>query len=82
MSDEELLNRCIVLTVDENREQTRAIHELQRQAQTLEGLLTRRESAAVLRVHQNAQHLLRPLLVANPYARGLTFLDGRTRTIT
>lgn len=78
--DEELLNRCIVLTVDENREQTRAIHELQRNAQTLEGLLTKRESAAVLRVHQNAQRLLRPLLVANPFARQLTFLDGRTRT--
>ena len=30
--DEELLNRCIVLTVDENREQTRAIHELQRES--------------------------------------------------
>ena len=28
--DEELLNRCIVLTVDEEREQTRAIHERQR----------------------------------------------------
>ena len=26
--DEELLNRCIVLTVDEEREQTRAIHRL------------------------------------------------------
>lgn len=78
--DEELLNRCIVLTVDENREQTRAIHVLQRNAQTLEGLLTKRESASVLRVHQNAQRLLRPLLVANPFARQLTFLDGRTRT--
>ena len=78
--DEELLNRCIVLTVDENREQTRAIHELQREAQTLEGLLARRESDHLLRVHQNAQRLLRPLLVANPYARQLTFLDGRTRT--
>jgi hypothetical protein len=29
--DEELLNRCLVLTVDEEREQTRAIHRLQRQ---------------------------------------------------
>ena len=37
--DEELLNRCLVLTVDEDREQTRAIHQLQRQQQTLEGLL-------------------------------------------
>jgi len=33
--DEELLNRCIVLTVDESREQTRAIHALQRERETL-----------------------------------------------
>jgi hypothetical protein len=31
-------------------------------------------------VHQNAQRLLRPLFVANPYARELTFLDSQTRT--
>ena len=37
--DEELLNRCLVLTVDEDREQTRAIHRMQREAQTLEGML-------------------------------------------
>jgi hypothetical protein len=37
--DEELLNRCIVLSVDENREQTRAIHQFQRRRQTLAGLL-------------------------------------------
>ena len=36
--DEELLNRCLVLSVDEDREQTRAIHRLQREAETLEGL--------------------------------------------
>lgn len=34
--DEELLNRCIVLTVNEDREQTRAIHQKQRESQTLE----------------------------------------------
>ena len=32
--DEELLNRCLVLTVDEDREQTRAIHRLQRERLT------------------------------------------------
>ena len=37
--DEELLNRCLVLTVNEDREQTQAIHRVQREAQTLEGLL-------------------------------------------
>ncbi len=78
--DEELLNRCLVLTVDEDREQTRAIHRLQRERQTLEGLLARQTRLGVLKVHQDAQRLLKPLLVANPYARHLTFLDDRTRT--
>jgi len=78
--DEELLNRCIVLTVDEDREQTRAIHRLQRESQTLEGLLRRHERTALLRLHRNAQRLLRPLGVINPYARSLTFLDDKTRT--
>ena len=36
--DEELLNRCIVLAVDESREQTEAIHRMQREDRTLEGL--------------------------------------------
>jgi len=78
--DEELLNRCIVLTVDEDRKQTRAIHELQRKAETLEGLLAQRDRERVVAVHRNAQRLLRSLLVANPFARDLTFLDDRTRT--
>ena len=77
--DEELLNRCLVLTVNEDREQTRAIHRLQREAQTIEGLLAREERAAVLKVHRNAQRLLKPLFVANPYAPSLTFHDGQTR---
>ncbi len=78
--DEELLNRCVVLAVDEDREQTRAIHRLQRQRQTLEGLVARREREALRKLHQNAQRLLKPLPVVNPYAAQLTFLDDRTRT--
>ncbi len=78
--DEELLNRCLVLTVDEEREQTRAIHRLQRERQTLEGLLAGRARPEVLKIHQDAQRVLKPILVANPYAQHLTFLDDRTRT--
>ncbi len=78
--DEELQNRAIVLTVNEDREQTRAIHEAQRRAQTLPGLLARRKREAVVRLHRNAQRLLRPLLVVNPFANGLTFLDTKLRT--
>ena len=78
--DEEMLNRCLVLTVNEDREQTQAIHRVQREAQTLEGLLRRRDRDAILAVHRNAQRLLKPVFVANPYARELTFLDSQTRT--
>ncbi len=78
--DPELLNRCLVLSVDEDREQTRRIHQRQRAAQTLAGLLNQRERTAVLRVHRNAQRLLKKMLVANPFAEHLTFVDGQTRT--
>jgi DNA primase catalytic core len=78
--DEEMLNRCMVLTVNEEREQTQAIHRVQREAQTVEGLLRRQDRAAVLAVHRNAQRLLKPVSVVNPYARELTFHDSQTRT--
>jgi DNA primase len=78
--DEELLNRCLVLTVNESREQTRAIHVIQRQRQTLEGLLADASRADIVSLHRNAQRLLQPLAVVNPFADRLTFLDDKTRT--
>ena len=78
--DEELLNRCMVLTVDEGRTQTRAIHALQREAQTLEGLLAKHDRTRIRKLHRNAQRLLKPLAVVNPHAKELTFLDHQTRT--
>jgi len=78
--DEELLNRCLVLTVDESREQTKAIHDLQREAETFDGLKRKVERDRVLAVHKNAQRLLKPLHVVNPFAKQLTFLSDRTRT--
>ncbi len=77
--DEELLNRCLVLTVDEGRAQTRAILALQREAETLEGLLVKGARKELRALHQNAQRLLRPLLVVNPFARELSFSDEKTR---
>ena len=78
--DEELLNRCIVLSVDEDREQTRAIHDRQRHRQTLQGVLAGQERDRIVKVHQDAQRLLEPVMVVNPFAEQLTFCDGRTRT--
>ena len=78
--DEELMNRCLVLAVSEDREQTRAIHERQRLGRTLQGLHQRQQRQAIVQLHRNAQCLLRPLAVVNPWADQLTFLDDRTRT--
>jgi DNA primase len=78
--DEELLNRCLVLTVNESREQTRAIHALQRKRRTLAGLLEKSQRDVLVKVHQNAQRLLRTLPVVNPYAEQLSFIDATART--
>ncbi len=77
--DEELLNRCIVLTVNEEREQTRAIHQKQREAQTLEGMWAQEEREAIVNLHRNAQRLLRPLRVVNEHVREQTFPDAMIR---
>jgi DNA primase len=78
--DEELLNRCLVLSVNESREQTAAIHARQRQRQTLEGLLQSASRESIEALHHNAQRLLAGVAVVNPYADRLTFLADKTRT--
>jgi DNA primase catalytic core len=78
--DEELLNRCLVLSVNESREQTAAIHARQRKKQTLEGLLQGADKEAIQALHHNAQRLLSSVAVVNPYADQLTFLADKTRT--
>ena len=78
--DEELQNRCLTLTVDESREQTERIHHLQRQARTLEGLRLKKKKQQLLALLRNAQRLLEPVDVVNPWADQLTFTAERTRT--
>ncbi len=77
--DEELLNRCLVLTINETAEQTAAIQQRQRQARTLAGLQAKVRSDAVQAAHRAAQTLLRPLAVVNPFAESLTFASDRVR---
>jgi hypothetical protein len=78
--DEELQNRCLTLTVDESREQTERIHTLQRKARTLEGLRLKKQRRKMLALLRNAQRLLAPVDVVNPFADELTFTADRTRT--
>ncbi|MGH8049596.1 MAG: hypothetical protein ACREPB_02940 [Arenimonas sp.] len=77
--DEELLNRCLVLTINETVEQTAAIQARQRASRTLAGLQANVHSAQVIAAHRAAQTLLRPLAVVNPFAEQLTFASDRVR---
>jgi DNA primase len=71
--DYETSNRFIILTVDESKEMTERILQKQRESETLEGLIKKAETEHVTTRHHNAQRLLRPLSVINPYASHLTF---------
>jgi DNA primase len=77
--DEELLNRCLVLTINETVEQTAAIQQRQRLARTLDGLQAKVRSDHIIAAHRAAQTLLRPLAVVNPFAESLTFASDRVR---
>jgi hypothetical protein len=78
--DEELMNRCLVLAVNEDREQTQAIHQKQREAQTLEGLKARTRRNKIVRLHRNAQRLLKPVDVVIECLKERRFPDTMTRT--
>jgi DNA primase len=75
--DEETRSRFVLLTMDESREQTRAILERQRRRFSLEGVMERARSEQVRRLHHNVQRMLKPLEVVNPYAELLTYPDDR-----
>jgi hypothetical protein len=75
--DEETRSRFVQLTMDESAAQTKAILERQRRSFTLEGVLERATAEAVQRLHHNAQRLLRPLAVVNPYVEQLTYPSDR-----
>jgi len=75
--DEETRSRFVQLTMDESAAQTKAILERQRRSFTLEGVLERATAEAVQRLHHNAQRLLQPLAVVNPYVEQLTYPSDR-----
>ena len=77
--ESELKNRCLVLTLNEDKEQTEAILALQRFAQTLEGKKQKKRREAIRRLHHNAQRLLRRVEVINPFAVHLRFSAEQSR---
>jgi DNA primase len=77
--DPELMNRCFVLGVDEESAQTAAIQQRQRDGETLSAFLACDSAERIRSVHRNAQRLLRPLEVFNPYGSQLGFTSQRVR---
>jgi len=77
--DEEIQNRSLIITVNETREQTRLIQTLQRESQTLEGILRKKEKDHLSELHADCQRLLRSLEVINPFATQLDFPDHNLR---
>jgi hypothetical protein len=71
--DQETASRFMVLTIDESAKMTKAIHEKQRQARSLAGLIRNAKAAAVTKKHHSTQRLLRPIAVVNNYDRYLSY---------
>jgi hypothetical protein len=66
-------NRCFVIYLDESRDQTQAILKAQQRSRTLAGITGVDDRNTIIRIHQNAQRVLRPLKVIIPYADQIEF---------
>jgi DNA primase catalytic core len=71
--DQETASRFIVLAIDESSRMTKAIHEKQRKARTLAGLIRNTKAGVVTQKHHIAQRLLRPIAVANNFEPYLSY---------
>lgn len=77
--DQETASRFLFLAIDESAAMTGAIHEMQRQAETLDGLIRAKKEETAIRKHHAAQRLLKPLAVVNPFARHLSYPNHSLR---
>jgi len=78
--DGETASRFVFISIDESEQMTKKIFAKQRRSQTMEGMINRLKSAAIIKKHKNANKLLKPLHVFNPYADLLTFTSKSLRT--
>ena len=76
----ETASRFLFLTIDESTKMTEAIHNKQREADTLEGLIKKNKKEKIIRKHHTAQRLLKPLAVVNPFSQHLSYPSGSLRT--
>ncbi len=59
---------------------TEAIHQMQREAETLDGLIRKKKQDQIIKKHHNAQRLLKPLAVVNPFTKYLSYPNSSLRT--
>jgi len=76
----ETASRFLFLTIDESSQMTEAIHKMQREAETLNGLIRKKKSEHIIKKHHNAQRLLKPLAVVNPFTGYLSYPNRSLRT--
>ena len=71
--DGETASRFLFISIDETEAMTEKVLSKQRESHTMEGMLNKLKSSAIIKKHQAANRLLKPLYVLNPYATLLTF---------
>jgi DNA primase len=76
----ETASRFLFLTIDESSQMTEAIHRMQREAETLQGLIRKKKQDRIIKKHHTAQRLLKPLAVVNPFTQYLSYPHQSLRT--
>jgi hypothetical protein len=76
----ETASRFLFLTIDESSHMTEAIHQKQREAETINGLIQKKKAEKLVRKHQVAQRMLKPLHVVNPFTPYLSYPSASLRT--
>ncbi len=71
--DQETASRFVFLSIDESPAMTAAIHKKQRELRTLKGLVQKTKTKNIIKKHQNAQRLLKPIAVVNDFTPFLSY---------
>jgi hypothetical protein len=77
--DGETASRFVFLSIDESSEMTDRILEKQRERHTMAGMIGSLGADRIIAKHRNANRLLSPLKIVNPYAGLLTFSSKSLR---
>lgn len=77
--DGETASRFVFISIDESEDMTKKVLVKQRQSHTMQGMLNKLKAEEIIKKHHNANYLLKPLHVFNPYAELLTFTSKSLR---